>query len=495
MLNENLVNRFIAATVFGVLLTGCISAQDGSPLPVPPDPAREFRGVWVATVANINWPSKPGLSVSSQKTELLAILDAARENNLNAIILQVRPACDAMYASDLEPWSEYLTGTMGRPPKPLYDPLEFAVTAAHRRGLELHAWFNPFRARHHSAQSPVSADHISKTRPDLVHPYGGYLWLDPGQPAARDHALKVILDVVRRYDIDGVHFDDYFYPYPEADARGGTLPFPDSATWKKHGAGMARADWRRRNVDLFVQQVQKAVHAEKPWVQFGISPFGIWRPGHPKEARGLDAYDSLYADARRWLRQGWVDYMVPQLYWSIDSAGQSFPALLEWWEDQNLKRRHLWPGLNAVKVGDPWPVSEILNQVKLTRQFGLAGQVYYNISEFQNNPSFDRQLKTGFYAQPALTPTSPWLDATPPPRPKLTLTRGEHLRATWTPGEGEHVSRWVLQIYSGARWTTHLLSTDAGDFDLTAAAPGAIALRAVDRAGNLSEAVTLSVKP
>jgi len=384
---------------------------------------------------------------------------------------------------------------MGQPPEPLYDPLEFAVSAAHRRGLELHAWFNPFRARHHSARSAVSGGHISKARPDLVHRYGGYLWLDPGEPAARDYSLRVILDVVRRYDIDGVHFDDYFYPYPEADARGGTIPFPDSAAWRKYGAGMTRADWRRRNVDVFVQQVQKAVHAEKPSVQFGISPFGIWRPGHPKAVRGLDAYNSLYADAREWLRQGWVDYMVPQLYWSIDSTGQSFPVLLEWWEDQNLKHRHLWPGLNAVKVGDPWPVSEILKQVKLTRQFGLDGQVYYNIGEFQSNASFARQLKAGFYAKPALTPATPWLDSTPPPRPELALTDGERVRATWSSGEGERASRWVLQLQSGARWTTHLLPGDARSFDGIGATPGAIALRAVDRAGNLSEPAILPLGP
>lgn len=486
-LRASLAPGLFTGLTCGILLlcTGLASARD-EPLPKPPEPKREFRGAWVATVANINWPSKPGLTITSQKAELLAILDTAAENNLNAILLQVRPACDALYQSDLEPWSEYLTGAMGRAPEPDYDPLAFAVSAAHRRGLELHAWFNPFRARHHSAKSPVSAGHISKQHPHLVHRYASYLWLDPGEPAARDHSLQVILDVVRRYDIDGVHFDDYFYPYPQKDARGGYLVFPDSAAWKKYGGGMARADWRRSNVDRFVQQVQKAVHAEKPWVQFGISPFGIWRPGHPKTIVGLDAYGSLYADARKWLRNGWVDYMVPQLYWSIDSRGQSFPVLLEWWEDQNIKKRHLWTGLATYKVDEPWAGSEILYQVKLTRQFGLNGQVHYNIGEFQSNPSFARQIRAGFYSKPALTPATPWLDSTPPPQPKLNLLEDEALKASWTAGDGEPAWRWLLQVKTGTAWKTIFLPRSASEYSQAGPQPDAIALRAIDRSGNLS---------
>lgn len=460
-----------------------------------PEPSREFRGVWVATVANINWPSKPNLSVTAQKAELLAVLDTARDNNLNAVILQVRPACDALYKSNLEPWSEYLTGTMGKPPSPVYDPLEFAVSAAHRRGLELHAWFNPFRALHHSAKSPVSANHISKTQPEIVHRYNNYLWLDPGEPAAREHSLKVIMDVVRRYDIDGVHFDDYFYPYPEKDARGGTLTFPDRAAWQKHGAGMDRSSWRRRNVDLFVQEVGAAIHAEKRWVQFGISPFGIWRPGFPKPARGLDAYNTLYADARKWLQQGWIDYMVPQLYWTIDSPGQSFPMLLEWWEEQNTMGRHLWIGLNTVKAPDAWPISEILNQVKLTRQFGLKGHVHYNIGGLHRNAALARQLKAGFYSQPALPPRTPWLDETPPPPPRLEIREGTAAQLSWRPADGERVSRWVLQSRASGRWTTRIFPSDNTEYDLAQARPEEVALRAVDRSGNLSAPTRLSLQP
>jgi uncharacterized lipoprotein YddW (UPF0748 family) len=230
---------------------------------------REFRGAWVATVANKDWPSKPGLSTAQQKAELLAILDRAALLKLNAIVFQVRPQCDAMYASPIEPWSEYLTGTMGRAPQPFYDPLAFAVEEAHNRGLELHAWFNPYRALHDSSRSPVATNHISKTRPDLVRKYGKYLWLDPGDPDVQIRSLRVVMDVVKRYDIDAVHFDDYFYPDKESP-----LDFPDGATWRKFGADgpLNRADWRRENVNTFVQRVYESVHAAKPWVKSDTNP-------------------------------------------------------------------------------------------------------------------------------------------------------------------------------------------------------------------------------
>jgi uncharacterized lipoprotein YddW (UPF0748 family) len=486
--------RWSGAVLIMILALPCAGrAQERTGL-TPPEPRREFRGAWIATVANINWPSKPGLSVTAQKAELLALLDTARENNLNAILFQVRPACDAFYPSDLEPWSEYLTGTMGKAPNPAYDPLAFALSAAHRRGLELHAWFNPFRARHHSAQSPASPTHISRTRPDVVHRYGNYLWLDPGQPAARQHSLAVILDVVRRYDIDGVHFDDYFYPYPEKDVRGGTVPFPDREAWEKQGAGLSRAAWRRRNVDTFVQEVQKAIRNQKPWVRFGISPFGIWRPGNPKPVTGLDAYDVLYADARKWLQSGWVDYMVPQLYWAIDAPGQSFPALLEWWEDQNTRQRHLWIGLNSAKVGDPWPSSEILNQIELTRQFGLNGHVHYHIGKFKTHPTFASALRAAAYSEPALPPATPWLDDRPPPRPRLDVIEGPSWRAVWTPGDGEPAWQWLLQIKRGNRWESLRLPGNTREQTL-GPRPDALALRALDRCSNLSPVVVESLKP
>src|SRR6478609_11859693 len=239
-----------------ILLAGMLNAtsapQGLTPLTAnqtPPQPRQEFRGAWVATVGNSVWPSKPGLPVSEQKSELLAILDQAKRLKLNTIIFQVRPACDALYASKLEPWSEYLTGRMGQPPAPFYDPLAFAIQEAHRRGLELHAWFNPYRAHHFKSVSSISSDHISKTHPELVRDYGRYLWLDPGEPEVQDYSLQVVMDVLKRYDVDGIHFDDYFYPYPEKDAQGRELEFPDEASWKKYGVPrqLSREDWRRES--------------------------------------------------------------------------------------------------------------------------------------------------------------------------------------------------------------------------------------------------------
>ena len=346
---------------------------------VPSD--HDFRGVWVATVNNIDWPSRRDLSVEEQKRELIAILDQVSALRLNAVMLQVRPAADALYASSLEPWSEYLTGQMGRPPVPLYDPLAFAVTEAHARGLQLHAWFNPFRAHHPSGRSPIDELHISRTHPELVRRYGRYLWLDPGEEAVRRWSEAVILDVVRRYDIDGVHLDDYFYPYPEKDADGDEIEFPDEVPWSRYRAGggtLTRANWRRDNINRFVRELYAQVKAARPYMQVGISPFGIWRPGSPEQIRGFDAYASIYADSRLWLQQGWVDYLAPQLYWPIGKPQQSFPVLLRWWTAQSTLGRPIWPGLSVSRLASPsrpkgWPAAEIAEQMRIARTTRGAG--------------------------------------------------------------------------------------------------------------------------
>ena len=256
------MRRFFLAVLF--LLSGFGSravTYQVSPV-VPPAPEREFRGVWVATVANIDWPSKPGLSTAQQKAELISILNHAAQLKLNAIIFQVRPACDAMYVSQIEPWSEYLTGAMGKAPEPFYDPLTFAIEEAHKRGMELHAWFNPYRALHKSHQGNVSTGHISKTHPELVHSYGEYLWLDPGEREVQEYSLRVVMDMVKRYDIDGVQFDDYFYPDPTGLSRD----FNDEASWRKFGLGgkLSRDDWRRENVNTFIERVYTSIKAAKP---------------------------------------------------------------------------------------------------------------------------------------------------------------------------------------------------------------------------------------
>jgi uncharacterized lipoprotein YddW (UPF0748 family) len=332
----------------------------------------QLRGVWVATLDNIDWPSRRDLTVEQQQAELVAIFDRAAALGLNAIFLQVRPMADAIYPTPDAPWSEYLTGTMGKAPEPLYDPLAFAIEAAHARGLQLHAWFNPFRARHPTSISPIAESHLAARKPELVRVYGKHLWLDPAEAEARAEVLAAILDVVRRYDVDGVHMDDYFYPYPENEQ-----PFPDDMTWLQYRAGggrLNRDDWRRRNIDDFVRTLYFAVKRARPGVQVGISPFGIWRPHHPRQIRGFDAYAKLYADARLWLRRGWVDYLAPQLYWPIDRREQSFPVLLRWWMSQDRRNRGIVPGLFASK----WSKEEIAKQIALAKRSKARGYILFS---------------------------------------------------------------------------------------------------------------------
>ena len=314
----------------------------------PPPPRREFRGLWVATVKNIDWPSKKGLSTRQQQEEWVNLMNQAAALHLNAIIFQVRPCCDSFYESGIEPWSEYLSGKAGRAPVPFYDPLAFAITEAHRRGLELHAWFNPYRVCL-SNPGPRALPPVCLRHPELVRSYGQALWLDPGEEGTRQYSSNVVLDVVRRYDIDGVHFDDYFYPYPEKNEQNRETDFPDNPPWERYqrrGGKLSRADWRRQNVDEFVRSIYQAIKKEKPWVKFGVSPFGIWRPANPPSISGFDAYNELFADSRKWLAEGWVDYLAPQLYWPIDQKAQSFPVLLRWWAEQNTRHRNLFPGVN-----------------------------------------------------------------------------------------------------------------------------------------------------
>lgn len=459
----------------------------------PPKVLREFRGAWIATVANIDWPSKPGLSVAEQKAELITLMNHAVSLKLNALVFQVRPACDAMYASTLEPWSEYLTGAMGKAPVPFYDPLAFAIAEAHQRGLELHAWFNPFRAHHHKSWSPITAQHISRTRPQLVRKYAKYLWLDPGEPEVRDYSLRVVMDVVTRYDVDGVQFDDYFYPYAEKGADGQDLPFPDGPSWQRHGAGrnLSRDEWRRENVNTFIARTYQSIKAAKPWVKFGLSPFGIWRPGYPPQIKGFDAHAKLYADARKWVQLGWADYFAPQLYWASDSSEQSFPVLLGWWADQNAKQRHLWPGLNAAEAGGKLKNDEIARQIRLTRkQTGASGTILYSFHWLMDNQPLAHSLRTE-YAQTALVPASPWLGNKPPSAPVLSVVSSSPLQVRWTPGKGEPVRWWVCQYQTRSGWQTEILSAEQRGRRFQGDEPQSIAVTAVSRTGISSTAVVL----
>jgi uncharacterized lipoprotein YddW (UPF0748 family) len=479
-----------------------VSAQP-RPLDVPPRIPREFRGAWVATVTNLDWPSRPGLPVPAQKAELIAILDRAVQLHLNAIILQVRPTCDAFYNSTLEPWSEYLTGQMGKAPEPFYDPLAFAVAEAHRRGLELHAYFNPFRVRFATNKSAAAPNHISRTRPDLVRRYGNVLWLDPSERAVHEHSLAVMLEVVRNYDIDAVHVDDYFYPYPEKDAAGKIIDFPDEPNWKRYqasGGKLSKSDWRRKHINDFVQSLYTRIKAEKPHVKLGISPFGIWRPGYPPQIVGLDAYEHLYADALRWLQHGWLDYFSPQLYWAIRPPAQSYPVLLSWWASQNPKNRHLWPGNNSFKVGADWRPEEIAEQIQITRRESRAsGNIHWRMSSLMRANGPAPLLQSTLYSQPALIPPSPWLDAQPPEKPTARIEGSKQPRLIWERGGPKPIARWVIQTRVNGKWTLEI--APAGQTSRPLPKPGSpafpeqIAVTAVDRVGNLSTTTVLRPNP
>jgi uncharacterized lipoprotein YddW (UPF0748 family) len=508
------VSRFAFASLLAVLLPLTTTGETYGPSTAkPPKPLREFRGAWIATVVNIDWPTRKGMSTADQKAELIALLDRAKQLGLNAVIFQVRPACDAMYDSRIEPWSEFLTGVMGQPPEPFYDPLTFAVQEAHNRGLELHAWFNPYRARHSSGKSTLSPNHISKTHPEYVRQYGKALWLDPGEKAVQDYSLNVVMDVVKRYDIDGIHFDDYFYPYKEQDASGRDLDFPDDSSWRRFGAAtkLSRDDWRRQNVNDFIERVYKSIKAAKPWVKFGISPFGIWRPENPPQIKGFDAYAKLYADSRKWLQNGWLDYFAPQLYWAIDAREQSFPVLLKWWAAQNKQKRLLIPGLDATKAigqsaregypsrsGAKWEPDEIANQIRLTRkQAGANGHIHWNMGSLMRNETLARLLQRDIYPEPALMPAVPWLDSTRPVKPTLTPRidpAGSKVTFDWQPAGAEKPFVWLFQTKSAGHWATEILPAKSCSFPVPGALPDVISLTAIDRTGNGSPPAVLELK-
>ncbi len=488
-----------------IAMMACMATMPGHRQLVPPPFPREFRGVWVATVDNIDWPSKRTLTTDQQKTELTHIMDVAAGMNLNAVILQVRPSADALYASKLEPWSEYLTGKQGRAPDPYYDPLSFAVQEAHRRGLELHCWFNPYRAYHPSQKGPNAPGHISRVHPNLVRHYGKYLWMDPGEPEVRRRSIQVITDVVRRYDIDGVHIDDYFYPYPE-----GGQDFPDETSWGRYvasGGNLSKSDWRRKNVDDFVHELYDSIKSTKKWVKFGISPFGIYRPGMPSGIKaGIDQYSQLYADARKWLQEGWCDYFSPQLYWPVSQTAQSFPALLKWWSAQNSKGRNLWPGLYTSRTFEgknAWAPSEIEDQIRLTRELTSApGSVHFSMKAFLLNAGgITTQLRSGLYSQPALIPASPWLDDVPPSAPVLgapALQASSEI-FTWSSTGDEPAAWWAVWRSYGGAWSYDVLPGQTHRFDapeaVGAAALDGVAVAAVDRCGNMSKLAIWQKQP
>ena len=389
---------------------------------------REFRGAWIATVSNIDWPSKPGLPSIEQQEQFTQRLDQLKALGCNAVIVQVRPACDAFYDSKIEPWSRYLTGKQGEAPFPYYDPLMFMVQEAHKRNLEFHAWFNPFRALMDSKQNPNPPKHVTRTHPDWIISYGGKSYIDPGIPEAREYVISVISDVVKRYDIDAVHLDDYFYPYRVAGQT-----FGDTKSYNKYGQGMDREDGRRTNVSLFRSLLNTNIKHLKPYMKLGISPFGIWRnkskdPEGSETKGGQTNYDDLYADVLLWMQKGWIDYLLPQLYWEHASHAAPFGVLLPWWYGHCYKR-HVYYGLGVYRMAEsksgPWTnVHELLWQLRdIRQQCPNTGYCFYNSSCFDHiKVPIKDSLKMGVNKYPALIPPMSWIDSVPPAAPVLKVT-------------------------------------------------------------------------
>ena len=429
-----------------------------------PDVPREFRAAWIATVANIDWPTKPGLTTQQQQDEMLALLDLAADLRLNAVVFQIRPHADALYDSKIEPWSYYLTGEQGKAPDPAYDPLAFTVEEAHKRGIEVHVWFNPYRANHPDQQkgSDVIADnHVSNTLPDAVKKLGkaqGIWWMDPADPRIQQQSLDVIGDVLDRYDVDGIHFDDYFYPYPSYNDGN---DFPDDPTYDAYvaaGGTLPRADWRRKAVNDFVEALHFLIRSKSPTVKFGISPFGIYRPGHPHYIKGFDQYEQLYADAHLWMTRGWIDYIAPQLYWEIRNPDQSYVGLLQWWNDNNPRGIHVWPGLYTSRLLEEddtkrrFDDQEIPRQIQWSRVLAESpqaispGHIHFSIKALQKNArGVTDTLKAKHYTSEALIPASTWLSEGPAPAPKIAAQRDGDT-VTVAKSENSPGLTWVVQV-------------------------------------------------
>ncbi|MFO7032476.1 hypothetical protein B9T07_21750 [Limnospira fusiformis CCALA 023] len=462
-----------------------------SPQANQPTHQREFRGVWVASVVNIDWPSASNLSVAQQKFELLAILNRMQELNLNALVLQIRPTGDAFYQSQLEPWSTWLTGRQGEAPNPFYDPLQFAIEESHKRNIELHAWFNPYRARMGSERGPFAPNHMAAVYPQYAYRYGDLVWMDPGAKEVQDRTYNVIMDVVRRYDIDAVHLDDYFYPYPKPG-----IPFPDGQTYNAYraaGGNLSLADWRRNNVNQMIFRLYQGIKEVKPYVKFGISPFGIYRPGKAPGIVGMDQYEAIFADVKLWMDRGWLDYLSPQLYWRIDPPQQSYPVLLDWWVRNNPFQRHIYTGNFLSQLANGWPVSEFQRQVQISRQKAnqlSLGNIFFSMKMFRDNQSgVNEVFKSSVYPTPALPPSMPWLD-NEPPQPPTGLQAASGM-ISWNPSPDNDIRSWALYQQFTNGW--QLVRVIDRNTTAVSVSPGTYALRAVDRMANESSEAIVNV--
>lgn len=417
---------------------------------------RELRAVWIATVMNIDWPSKKGLSAAEQQHQFVTLLDTLKQIGMNAVIVQVRPVADALYPSSYEPWSEYLSGTQGKPSRPYYNPLDFMIAEARRRGLEFHAWFNPYRASMNDQMSHAES-HPIRQHPEWFVQYGGKYYYDPGHPGAREFVLNSIMETAKHYDLDAVHFDDYFYPY-----RIAGLEFPDSSSYNNYGIWefANREDWRRNNVDVFVEELSRRIKKEKPHLKFGISPFGVWRnidrdTTGSETTAGQTNYDDLYADVLKWLREGWIDYITPQLYWHIGFQPADYKVLLDWWSRRTYGK-HLYIGQGAYRLGgkgweDP---NELINQIHLNRLYPeIKGSMYFSAKTFLHNDQNVNEMMRQVYPHNALVPAMLWIPATTPGSPRLTSvtgSQGKGVRLEWKDVSPETASYYVIYRFNMA---------------------------------------------
>lgn len=405
--------RSIFLSLVAFFLTSLSIAQKAAP---------EFRAAWIATIENIDWPSKRGLPVEYQKLEFTSLLDMHQKNGLNAVIVQIRPVADAFYPSIYEPWSEYLNGKQGQAPNPFYDPLQFMIEETHKRGMEFHAWLNPYRAVFNINRSSIAANHPSRVHKDWFVTYGdassSKRYFDPGNPEARRFVTEIVKDIVSRYDVDGIHLDDYFYPYPVAGKD-----FPDAESYRKYGHGMDKDEWRRSNVDSAIENISRAIKTTKPWIKFGVSPFGVWRnysddPEGSQTRAGVTNYDDLYADILLWLEKGWIDYVAPQLYWEIGHRLADYTTLIDWWS-KHTYGKHCYIGIGLYRATEPnrpaaWRDKTMLpRMIELCRNTpNIGGQIYFSSKSFINNPNgWCDTLRNVYYKDPVLTPAMPWLPA------------------------------------------------------------------------------------
>jgi uncharacterized lipoprotein YddW (UPF0748 family) len=436
MLSKNLK---VVVILTSFLLSNCNKSTIPSLSPTPFYPKHELRGVWIATVANIDWPSNKNLTATQQQTEYENIIKAHAKTGLNAAFVQVRAASDAFFGIQTEPWSEWLTGTQGKAPVPYYDPMKFMISKTHENNMEFHAWLNLNRGIHKSAKS-VAPDHITNTKPEWFLKYDGYVLYDFGIPEVRNYINSVVKQIVDNYDVDGIHFDDYFYPYTVANEV-----FPDQSSFEKYGKEFANVeDWRRNNIDLLIKQIAKTIKDSKPYVKFGISPFGVWRnatsdPKGSDTQGGQTSFDNLYADTRKWALDNWVDYMVPQIYFSGMHPKVPYRTLTDWWV-KNTNNRHLYIGLAAYKVNvdadATWKNhNELPSQIRYNRNTkNVKGALFFSSkSLIRNELGLTDSLKI-LYSKPALTPTMPWIKMPKLSKPSMNAPEkinGTQVKLSW----------------------------------------------------------------